>query len=77
MTECWGCASARSNPRSGSYVVDCDLCEARRLAQSPEFAEAEKAGTLTPNYRTALQVVWGERWVDGHSKVKAAAETMK
>lgn len=67
---CPSCEAATKNPTSGLVHADCDGCKARSLAKSPAWAEARKAGKMTPAYRSALSAVFPKDWRDGHERVK-------
>jgi hypothetical protein len=51
---------------------DCPGCRARAVARDPRFAEARKAGRMTPEYRRML-----EQAKVTHEDVKAAAAVDK
>ena len=70
---CEACETARRNPLSGLYHRDCLECSARALAGSPAYHAAAMADAITPDYRDALQAVYGEAWREWHQRVKAWA----
>ena len=51
---CPACADAENNPLTGFYNMACDACNARHLAQSPEFCGARAAGVITKDYEKRL-----------------------
>lgn len=51
---CPDCTTAESVRHHGGYRSSCEGCCARMLAQSPQYAAAEAAGTFTQAYRAAL-----------------------
>lgn len=67
---CWGCTDAAADPLTGSIQAGCPECEARSLAQSPAYAESEAALRFVPEYREALQRLFGDAWLGGHARVK-------
>lgn len=74
---CDACTTALANPLSGLYRAGCLECEARALAQSPQFFDAVAAEAITPAYRSALEHTFGTHWKDGHTQVKAWAEKLQ
>lgn len=67
---CRHCEAAERNPHSGLYSSHCDGCKARAIANGTELWEASRDGQITPRYRAALEKVFGERWKQGHERVK-------
>jgi hypothetical protein len=67
---CKACEESRANRWCGHFRADCHDCKARALANSPACFEAAQAGAITPSYRDALQAEFGEKWLEGHEKVK-------
>lgn len=74
---CEACTTARTHPLSGFYRAGCAECQARALAQSPQFFDAVAAEAITPGYRSALEHAFGSDWKDGHTRVKAWAEKLQ
>jgi hypothetical protein len=74
---CDACTAALANPLSGLYRAACAECQARALAQSPQFFDAVAAEAITPGYRSALEHAFGSNWKDGHARVKAWAEKLQ
>lgn len=71
MTQhCRSCAAAVDNPLTGLYDSGCVFCSARQLAHGIEYTRACAAGKLLPEYRDALQAVFGDEWEAGHRLVK-------
>lgn len=68
---CPACEVAHGNAESGYYRAGCVECSARMLAHGPEHFDAMAAAAFTPAYRTALQVVFGGDWMDGHTRVRS------
>ena len=71
---CPACTEAKANRWSGAYRADCKECSARALSHSPEFFKSHKYEKLTPAYRHAIEVTFGENWKAGHERVKAWAQ---
>lgn len=67
---CEACTTAHVNPLSGIYNAGCTERAARALAQSPQFFDAVAAKAMTPAYRSALQQLAGEDWLELHKEVK-------
>lgn len=76
MSKCSACIIAAVNPRTGRFNVGCFACEARSLANEPAFFESVEAESVTPAYRARLQMVFGDRWKEGHASVRAWSERM-
>lgn len=74
---CPACTEAGQNPRSGFYRADCLECSARMLAHGPEHWEAMAVAQFTPRYAAALKAVFGERWQQGHERVRAWSKKLK
>lgn len=75
---CEACTQAEQNPLSGLYQADCDGCKVRAVANGREIFEASKAGRITPDYRRALEGLFGADKVDeAHARVKAWKQKMK
>jgi hypothetical protein len=75
---CPACESAEQNPTSGLYQANCDGCRVRAIAGGRELFEASKAGRITPEYRRALQGLFGDDKVEeAHARVKAWREKLK
>lgn len=74
---CTYCDEAKKRPHVGMYNSWCRSCKARALCQSPTFHEAIQSNTITPAYRHALQVYWGEQWKAGHEETKAWASILE
>ncbi len=70
MEFCEGCA----NPEGGVYIETCKRCMARDLARGPLFFASMRKQKLTPEYRFALEYVFGDGWKEGHELVKAEAK---
>lgn len=51
---CEACTTARTHPLSGFYRAGCAECQARALAQSPQFFDAVAAEAITPGYEFLL-----------------------
>lgn len=74
VDNCTACTAARANRWCGQYRHGCAGCTARLIAGSPAYAEAAKANTLTPAYRSALQDAFGAEWLEAHKLVRKWAE---
>lgn len=70
MSDCPHCSAAVSRWTWGGYTADCEGCQIRALAQSPLVYECEQTRHLLPEYRHALETLFGEQWLDGHERVK-------
>ena len=77
MSACPDCANARVLPIWGGYTVQCRGCKARLIAAGPAFHEAAMSDTLTGQYRNVLRTQFGDDWRQGHTEVKAWAETLE
>lgn len=73
---CYACLSFAQNPLSGQYKSGCIDCSTRSIARSPAYFESQKAGSITPRYRAALERAFTGDWKAGHAAVKAWAERM-
>lgn len=71
---CDACTIAATEPRTGHFAAGCKECDARALAGGPGHWESAKAGKITPGYRKALDVAFGDGWEAGHAAVKNWAE---
>lgn len=67
---CNYCDEAKKRPNVGMYNSWCRSCKARALCQSPTFYEAIQSSAITPTYRQALRLYWGEQWKEGHEECK-------
>lgn len=74
--DCTPCALAQANPDSGHVNAGCQECRIRELAKSPGFHASMVARRMTPQYRQALEVEFGEDWEAGHRRVKACGAAM-
>ncbi len=68
------CAIAERDPLTGLIRAGCPECAARALSQGMPFWYSQRAGSLTPEYRRSLEVLFGSRWSDGHARAKAWAQ---
>lgn len=60
-----------TDPFSGALRADCQECGARALAQCVARHQSREAGEVTPEYRTALEGVFGPAlWEAGIQRVK-------
>lgn len=66
---CWGCEEAAKDPCTGSFCAGCDDCDARALAQSPLYADAEK-GRSKFVYVEFLKARFGGEYVKAHLAAK-------
>lgn len=72
MTACAACSAALADPLNcGALSAGCVECQARLLARRPEHFDATAAAAFTPAYRSALQSVFGDAWMQGHERVRA------
>lgn len=74
---CPACAEAMRNPNTGMYRAGCKECSARALAAAPAHFLAAQAPKLLPEYKNALQAVFGDDWRAGHLRVKAWSQRAK
>ena len=74
---CPDCEAAEREATWGGYRAGCIECQARALANGPHFYVSSKLGTLTPEYKTALRLLFEASWESGHAKVKAWARRIK
>lgn len=74
---CPACESAEQNPHSGLYQSECEGCKIRAIAQGKELFNASKAGKITPEYKQALQRMFGDDWEAAHLRVRAWREKQK
>lgn len=73
---CPDCETAKTQLWRG-YQADCKGCQARQLAEEPAFYNADKAGALTPEYKTAIKALFGDAWKEAHAEVRKWAEIRK
>ena len=71
---CDACDNAQRQPLWGGFQAQCLDCMARMLAHSQPFGQSRKAGKMTPEYRRALEVVFGTEWEKWHQITKTWAE---
>lgn len=74
---CPACTEAERNPHTVMYQADCKECAARGLAASPAHFLSAQAAKLLPEYKNALQAVFGDDWRAGHLRVKAWSQRAK
>jgi hypothetical protein len=70
---CPACAAAESTPNRDGLERDCRGCTARALAATGAHLESEQRGGITPQYRAALEKLFGAGWREGHELVKGWA----
>ena len=71
---CHACAIAATNPRTSHYRGDCIECQTRSLANGPEHHASREGRRITPEYRHALDTLFGKDLEAGHKAVKAWVE---
>lgn len=77
------CAIAEKDPLTGHYhgayegQSACQECQVRALAHCPERFGAVVGRGMTPAYKAALQVVFGDAWEAGLQRVKAWARRIE
>lgn len=76
MADCEGCTAAESNPLSGLVLAHCNECAARSIAKSHPYWVAMRADAMTPDYRSALQLIFGADWQNGHTMARAWADKL-
>ena len=74
---CDYCEKAKTVPYWPLYRAQCKGCAIRSLASSPSFHQSSVDGALTPAYRDALGVIFGDGWRAGHALVKAQHERIR
>jgi len=67
---CRACTDALADPRRDDYAARCDGCLARALAAIGGHIESVEAGAVTPQYRRALEKLFGDRWRAGDAEVR-------
>lgn len=73
---CPSCAIAEKDPLTGHYhgayegQSACQECQVRAMAHSIDHVRAQDMRKITPAYKAALQVVFGDSWEAGHMRVK-------
>lgn len=67
---CRACTAAERHPRSDVLASGCMSCEARALASIGSHIESVEINVITPQYRSTLERVFGDRWRQGHELVK-------
>jgi hypothetical protein len=67
---CTLCERAKANPRRDGGTPGCDGCKGRALAALGGHAAEALADEFTPAYRNTLERLFGDRWKQGHAKVK-------
>lgn len=72
-SDCEAC----SKPSSGLYITRCRECSVRHLSRSLSYWKAKQAGKMLPEYKQALEAVFGSEWQEGHKMVKHADERSK
>ena len=74
---CPACTRAAINPLTSHYNARCLPCNARALAQSPEYDIAATQQRMTADYWERIHTVFGIEWEAGHRSVKAWAERIR
>lgn len=67
---CQPCADAEAQPNAATFGQGCHSCMARALAGTGAHLESQATGSMTEQYRTALDKCFGEDWKRGHEMVK-------
>ncbi|WP_128003445.1 hypothetical protein [Piscinibacter defluvii] len=67
---CKACADAEREPTRDEFHRGCMSCEARALASLGAHVESLERRCITPQYRAALEALFGEAWMQGHEHVK-------
>ena len=67
---CDACDNAQHQPLWGGFQANCLPCMARMLAHGPAFWQSRQAGKLTPEYRRALEAIFGTEHEQWHETVK-------
>ena len=68
---CRACTAAEKDPARDDYIARCDGCLARALAAIGGHIESAQAGAVTPQYRRALEKLFGDRWRAMDAEVRA------
>ena len=74
---CADCDRAKVNPTRDAFTAHCEGCKARALAAIGAHIESQALKVITPQYRTALEKVFGERWKQGAELTKQWAERIE
>lgn len=74
---CPDCQKAQTIKHWGGYHANCHGCKVRSLACGPAYFTAMQANAMTPGYRSALQVMFGENWKQAHEEVKAEHQRLQ
>jgi hypothetical protein len=75
---CRACVAAERTPNKDGFEQDCRGCKARALAATGAHVESAERGGITPQYRAALEKLFGaEAWREGHEMVKAWASKLR
>lgn len=73
-TACPACEQAKQNPLTGRYQAACFQCNARSIANSPAFFDAQRLAAagkpMTAEYRELLQRAFDGAWKAGHEAAK-------
>lgn len=70
---CDVCVRANANPACATFNRDCLECEARLLSSTPMFYRQVGKATFVEvdaDYKGALRTLFGDRWREGHERVK-------
>lgn len=70
MPDCPGCREAERDPRTVIKYLGCMACDARAVADTPEFRDATARREMTPAYRRVLHRTFGRNWQQGHELAK-------
>lgn len=68
--QCRACSDAEHDPTMDVFRRGCMSCEARALASLGAHVESFERRCITPQYRAALEALFGARWQEGHALVK-------
>ncbi len=74
---CPDCITAQRHPRRNLFQSHCRQCQARALAAIGAHLESQAQGTMTEQYRAALQKMFGDDYMMWHEAVKAWAAKIK
>lgn len=74
-SSCEACNTAEQNPLSGLYYTKCKDCSVRHLSRSLSYWKAKQAGKMLPEYKQALEAVFGSEWQEWHKMVKNVETT--
>lgn len=76
LMSCSSCHRALREPRINEFTAGCGSCRARALAAIGAHEESRDSGRMTPQYRGALDKLFGDGWQVGNQLTKDWATRM-